>query len=62
MIELLEKKIQRLIDELIEINRKSENCDDRDYVYLSNQYIWKLRLLKSTENRLKNYLNSSLKF
>ena len=54
MIIELEKKIQRLIDELNKINREAE--DGGNYKHLSDKYIWKMSVLKQTENRLRDLL------
>ena len=54
MLLLLEKKAQRLIEELNKINKEAE--DGGDYQYLSNRYIWKLRILKDTESRITDLL------
>jgi len=50
----LEKKIQQLIDELNKINKEAE--DGGDYKYLSSKYLWKMKVLKQTENKLRELL------
>jgi len=50
----LEKKYNRLVDELNKINKEAENGGD--YNYLTNKYIWKMRILKDTEKRLSELL------
>lgn len=53
MIELLETKIQRLIEELNQINKDAEKTDSHsEYKFLVQRFIWKRRILKDTESRL----------
>lgn len=53
----LEEKIERLIDELNEINKKAKcACEQNrygDYKYLTEQYLWKFKIYKTTEERLE---------
>ena len=57
LIILLEKKIERLIDELNEINKKAKcACEQNrygDYKYFTEQYLWKFKIYKTTEERLE---------